>query len=237
MNGFGNLGILGTLGSRLRGIGGADIGSVFRLMSSSADAATKQHLMGQALQGNLVWGDQQPVSRVSTLTDPIGPSMNPNVSDPKLNPLMGTISQNLANTKSPFDASFYAKAASATGYTNSGNKGLYQMSSDQWNRYGSGDMQDTNSNISAYINMSNDTYQQLQTKLGRPPTQYEVYMGNTMGVDAAHRLLITPRDTMLDPSLVGGYDLGQPQYSKYTMSGGTYNNVGTTLNNYQRLFV
>lgn len=187
------LGISGVVGSRTHGLGGADIGSVARLLSAhkQTGGTLPNGLMADALRGKLVWdaGQQGMGSGMGQVGNP-GPATTYAQVDP-INKLQTSLQNTLSGTQSPLSYEYYRQAAMGNQslwnkYAQSGGaSNPYSMSTDMWNQYGAGlDPYNQQHNMQAYVNMTNGIYSDLSTKLGRVPTSSEIYAAQNHGADA-----------------------------------------------------
>ena len=62
-----------------------------------------------------------------------------------------------------------------------GAKGLFQFTRDTWKGYGKGDPFDPSASTAAAVKLANSNYNYLNNKLGRAPTEAEVYMAHNIG--------------------------------------------------------
>lgn len=203
------LGISGIAGSNVHGVGGADIGSVFRLLQAnraSKGVGLPGGLIGNALMGNIVWGTGNAGNTPAQVQHaPSMPMSTVQQLDP-INRFQQDLQTGLQSTQSPFGYQYYRNAASAnpTNYNRFMNYGgvtnPYSFTPDQWTKYGGGwDQSSSKGGINAYIKMTNDMYSQLQQALGRAPTQAEVFAATQHGIGATQSAIQGGNTAFFDP--------------------------------------
>jgi len=106
---------------------------------------------------------------------------------------------NMIATESSFNPSAKNPNSSATG--------LGQFVTGTWKIYGQGDPRDPNASALATAKYMKDIQSQLTKKLGRPPTNQEIYLGHKEGIGGATRILTNPRDGDSQRQATAYYDL------------------------------
>lgn len=197
------LGISGISGGPI-GIGGAHIGDVARLMGankSTNGGPLDSKLIQSALMGNISWGQSQGNYNQQPVQPAVAPTPAPQnnlatIANPYQQQFSSGLQSILGNTTSNLPADFYSRVASMFGnydprstHTNGG-LGVFRLDPSVMSQYGSGNAYGLNNQIGAYVNYTNKNYTDLQTMLGRQPTQAEVYAANNHGVDTAHQMIL-----------------------------------------------
>jgi len=77
-------------------------------------------------------------------------------------------------------------------------KGLYQLGTNEWAKYGNGDIYDPTANTNAFLNYYKSNAGTLASTLGREPTAAEAYLAHQQGATGAGALLMNPDKNATD---------------------------------------
>jgi len=77
-------------------------------------------------------------------------------------------------------------------------KGLYQLGTNEWAKYGNGDIYDPTANTNAFLNLYKNNAGALASILGHEPTAAETYLAHQQGVTGAGALLTNPDKNATD---------------------------------------
>ena len=158
----------------------------------------------------MIWGSmlkpqkQETPAPTPTPITPAGPTVPTDV-DP-INKFQSQIQDTLQTTSSPFDYQYYMNAAKAN--PNQFNPFLesgamvnpYTFQDSDWSLYGgSGDKTNSQDSLKAFITQTNDVYSQMRQRLGRDPSQGEVYGAISGGMTPAVEAAQAYNNSYFDP--------------------------------------
>jgi soluble lytic murein transglycosylase-like protein len=159
----------------------------------------------------------------------------------KRSPMTDLITNTVKNSNTTIDPNYFLK----TGFIESkfnpkagsptGAQGLFQFTSGTWKAIdgGKNDRHNPEANTRAAIKFAEDNQNYLKSKLGRTPTNAELYMAHNIGPGGATRLLHADPNALVTQSLIGSNPAHNPMF---LMNNGHNITVRTAIARYRNQF-
>ena len=154
------------------------------------------------------------------------------------NAITNMIQEQVKNSNTSIDPKYFTQTAYIESRFNpkagsmTGAQGLFQFTKGTWGKR-QADRHDPVANTQAAIELAEQNKRYLQSKLGRPPSNAEIYMAHNIGAGGAIRLLTASPDATVTQGLIGSNPAHNPMY---LMGKGSNISASEAIRRYRRDF-